>query len=76
MLLFGANLINAASGFYLGVLTRIIKFYHLKIWNGDNELIHSYVPAQNDGVACIYDEVTGEYLYNAAESGAFTYGED
>lgn len=76
MLLFGANYINGASGFYPAQLTRVIKFYHLRIWDSNNELIHSYVPALKDGVACVYDEVTDEYLYNAAESGGFTYGVD
>ena len=76
MVLFGANYINGASGFYLSTLTRVIKFYYLKIWGSNNELIHSYVPALKDGVACVLDEVTNEYLYNSAESGGFTYGED
>ena len=76
MVLFGANYINGASGFYLSTLTRVIKFYYLKIWDSNNELIHSYVPALKDEVACVLDEVTNEYLYNSAESGGFTYGED
>lgn len=76
MVLFGANFINGGSGFYLASLTKVIKFYYLKIWNSDNELIHSYVPALKDGVACVLDEVTNEYLYNSAESGGFTYGEE
>lgn len=75
MLLFGANYINGASGFYLAQLTRVIKFYYLKIWNGNGELIHSYVPSLKDGVACVYDEVVNNYLYSANE-GVFTYGEE
>lgn len=54
-----------------------IDFFYLRIWSGENKLLHNYVPAQDsDGVACIYDTVDKAYLYNAAESGAFEYREE
>lgn len=49
------------------------KIYGVKIWEGDT-LVHDYVPAKDgSGVACMYDNVVGEYLYNAG-TGTFTYG--
>jgi hypothetical protein len=49
------------------------QLYYFKIY--DNEtLIHNYYPAlDEDGVACLYDEVSKEYLYNSG-SGTFTAG--
>lgn len=53
-----------------------VYFYGLKIWQGDS-LVHYYKPAQDEsGVACVYDEVTKEYFYNAGTEGALTYGEE
>lgn len=54
-----------------------IDFFYLRIWSGENKLLHNYVPAKDgEGVACIYDTVDKAYLYNAAESGAFEYREE
>ena len=49
------------------------KIYGVKIWE-DDTLVHDYVPAKDgSGVACMYDNVVGEYLYNAG-TGTFIYG--
>ena len=54
-----------------------IDFFYLRIWSGENKLLHNYVPAQDsEDVACIYDTVDKAYLYNAAEAGAFEYREE
>lgn len=40
----------------------------------DGVLIHSFIPVlDNNDVACMYDEVTGEFFYNQG-TGAFTAG--
>lgn len=50
-----------------------VKIFGCKIYEG-NVLVHDYRPCLDpDGVACMYDEVNTEYVYNAG-SGTFAYG--
>lgn len=50
-----------------------MKFFSCQISEG-GDLIHSYLPAKDpDGIACLYDSVLKEYVYNAG-SGNFTAG--
>lgn len=76
MLLFTMNKSDEKNGMYV-TTPCTIDFFYLRIWSGENKLLHNYVPAQDsEGVACIYDTVDKAYLYNAAESGAFEYREE
>lgn len=76
MFLFCANNSDKENGVYPAAPSTI-DFFYLRIWSGENKLLHNYVPAQDsEGVACIYDTVDKAYLYNAAESGAFEYREE
>lgn len=47
-----------------------IKYF--KLYNAYNTLIQFLVPVENNGVACMYDMVTGQYFLNQG-SGSFTY---
>jgi hypothetical protein len=50
-----------------------MKLYSCKIYD-DGVLVRYYKPCLDpDGVACLYDEVNAEYVYNAG-SGTFAYG--
>lgn len=50
-----------------------LKCWEYKIYESD-VLLHNYRPCLDpDGVACMYDEVNTEYVYNAG-SGTFAYG--
>ena len=53
------------------------KFYGAKIWQG-GELVRDIVPAvDSGGVACVYDKVSGTYLYKTAtNTGTLTYSEE
>jgi hypothetical protein len=49
------------------------KLYYMKIYD-NGVLVRYYKPCLDpDGVACLYDEVNAEYVYNAG-SGTFAYG--
>ena len=49
------------------------KIYYAKIWD-NGTLIRDYLPClDKDGVACLYDQVNEEYVYNAG-TGVFTTG--
>ena len=74
MYLFALNSSDQNNGEYLANLAKM-TFFYLKIRDANGELIYDYRPAQDaEGIACIYEEVNGTYLYNAAESGSFVYG--
>ena len=76
MLLFSSNNADTEGGLY-GTTPCAIDLFYLRIWDGEDNLLHEYLPATDtEGVACIYDSVAKEYLYNAAESGAFEYREE
>lgn len=75
MLLFTTNSSDQQNGMHVSE-SDPFTFFYLKIWEGE-ELIHEYRPTKDEsGVACVYDKVAGEYLYNSAESGTFTYSEE
>ena len=49
------------------------KLYYAQIYD-NGVLIRDYLPCKDkSGVACLYDKVSGEYVYNSG-SGAFTAG--
>lgn len=51
------------------------KFYGAKIWQA-GEIVRDIIPAEDSsGVACVYDKVTGTYLYND-NTGTLTYGKE
>ena len=74
LLLFGASADTAGTP----KQTVKAKIYGVKIWeteNGDESLIHNYVPAVKGGYAGFYDTETGDFFSNApVTSAAFTYG--
>lgn len=51
-----------------------MKLYRFRIYEGDN-LVHEFIPWQENGVACLKDTVTAEIKYNAG-TGDFVYGTD
>lgn len=52
-----------------------MKLYYLKIYD-NGTLVRDYAPALDpDGVPCLYDEVAGDYVYNAG-TGSFTAGNE
>lgn len=61
---------DAAWATYAGVIT----LYSAKFENADGVLIRSYSPAKDaDGIVCLYEGVSGEYVYGSG-SGQFTAG--
>lgn len=50
------------------------KLYRFRIYEG-NTLVHEFIPWQENGVACLKDTVTGNFLYNAG-TGDLVYGTD
>lgn len=44
------------------------RFKSMKIYEG-NELVRDFKPARNDGVVCLFDNVTQEFFYNANVGG-------
>lgn len=51
------------------------KFYGMVV-EKDNEVLADYRPATVDGTPCVIDYISGLVYYNAAETGAFTVGND
>ena len=44
-----------------------LRYYMIRIYDGE-ELVREYVPGEKDGYGwCLYDNVTGEYLYNQSQ---------
>lgn len=67
MLLFCVN--NAGTAKYFSAM----KLYSCQIYNGTS-LVRDYWPClDDDGVACLFDSVNNEYVYNAG-TGSFTAG--
>lgn len=65
----GQNSMNSSDGtIYLNNNQSGIKTYYAKIWSG-NTLIRSYIPVlhfiNGQYVACFYDEVNDNYIYNS-----------
>lgn len=55
------------------ILSSEFTFFELKIYE-DDKLVHHYMPRKNtDNVACIFDVVTQQYLYNSG-TGTLEYG--
>lgn len=52
------------QGSYLNNTSLYGSLFYLSIYEGDS-LVHHYIPAQENGVACLYDTVEEEYLYNS-----------
>lgn len=70
LILFGQNERTGAAH----VANSKYRLYFCKIRNANGELVRDYRPCLDpDGVACLYDEVNTEYVYNAG-SGTFLYG--
>ena len=75
--LFAMNITGSAGGHFKG------KFYYLKIYNGNDELIHHFVPVPSGMVIGnttisangMFDIVTQTPFYNSG-TGDFTYGKD
>lgn len=61
--------LNGTAGSMLSV-----KLYRAKIWK-NNTLVRDFIPALDDGVACLYDNVSGTYFHNVG-TGEFDYFEE
>lgn len=56
--------------------TAMMKLYRFTIYERE-VLVHDYVPALKGGIAGLYDEVTGEFIYDDHNTGrSFEYGGD
>ena len=56
--------------------TAMMKLYRFTIYEKE-VLVHDYVPALKGGIAGLYDEVTGEFIYDDHNTGrSFEYGGD
>lgn len=64
---------NNNNGTVTGMAT--VKTKTCKIYDNGVLVRHYKASLDPDGVACLYDEVNGEYVYNAG-SGTFAYGTD
>lgn len=63
------------NGSDFGTITKgFFKLYRFRIYEGSN-LVHEFIPWQDNGVACLKDIVTGNLKYNAG-TGDFVYGTD
>ena len=52
------------------------RVYYVKIYDGNNVLVGDFIPVKDsNGVACMYDKVTGNFFYNAG-TGNFIAGPD
>jgi len=70
LVLFGQNERTGAAH----VANSKYRLHFCKIRNANGELVRDYRPCLDpDGVACLYDEVNTEYVYNAG-TGTFAYG--
>ena len=50
------------------------KIYFVQIWDINNTLVRDFIPVlDSDGVACMYDKVSGTFFYNSG-SGNFIAG--
>ena len=49
-----------------------LRIYYVKLWNGDTLLYHLKPCLDEEGIPCMYDEVSGEYFYNQG-TGTFGY---
>lgn len=69
LLIFNAHNDNGSvSSYYAGYG----KIYSYKIWESE-ELVRDFIPSLDmNGVACLYDNITKEYFYNAG-TGDFGY---
>ena len=51
-----------------------MKLYNFKITDLDGNILHNYIPVvDTNGIACLYDEITGKKLYNQ-KTGNFEAG--
>lgn len=51
----------------------VFRLYYFKMYSGETLVIHLVPAVDNDGAACLYDEVSGEFFYNIG-TGAFVEG--
>ena len=66
--IFGSHLADGYS-----TMSSEFTFFELKIYEGD-KLVHHYKPRKDStNVACLYDIVTQQYLYNSG-TGTLEYG--
>ena len=66
--------LNQNGSEYGGMTRGVFKLYRLRIYEGSN-LVHEFIPWQDNGVACLKDTITGNIKYNAG-TGDFVYGTD
>ena len=79
---FSRSITDNSPLYIIGIPTQVVnkrnsyaKHKSYKIYIND-VLVRDYVPVRKSGVGYLYDKVSGTLFGNAAESGAFTYGND
>lgn len=64
--------INATNSY--GLVVSPSKL-HRVVFTQSGIVTHDFLPAlDGNGVACMYESISGTYFYNAAASGSFSYG--
>ena len=61
MLIFNLNTATTAGGVQIDTSPCCMSLYEFKIYEGDYNLKHSFVPAKVRGVIGLYDRLTGEF---------------
>lgn len=72
MAIFAGNKSSQSNGWDLTDYA-VMKLYWFEIYENDI-LIHKFIPAYNNNQYCLYDTITGNYLYDTVNNGANVKG--
>lgn len=75
MLIFNLNTATTPGGVQIDTSPCCMSLYEFKIYEGDYNLVHSFLPAKKDGVVGLYDKLTGTF-YSSITNTPFVAGEE
>ena len=75
MLIFNLNTSNTPGGVQIDTSPSCVTLYEFKIYEGDYNLIHSFLPAKKNGVVGLYDRFTGSFSGSITDT-PFLAGEE
>ena len=75
MLIFNLNTSNTPGGVQFDTSPSCVTLYEFKIYEGDYNLIHSFLPAKKNGVVGLYDRFTGSFSGSITDT-PFLAGEE
>ena len=75
MLIFNLNTSNTPGGVQIDTSPSCVTLYEFKIYEGDYNLIHSFLPAKKNGVVGLYDRLTGSFSGSITDT-PFLAGEE